>query len=266
MNMIPRIALAGLTLVATVLSAPAQGKGKDVDPFDVADSLPGPEDPRPKMLRVQVEFVDVAHSTLTALLSDEKLDSDTKIRNKITELIKNDEARILETQIAVANPGQKATTESIEEYIYPTEYEPAELPNEINVTLEGKEKIGRDLATGPTPTAFETRNLGSTLEIEPALSHDHKIVELRFAPEIVKHVRNEPWATWKNERGKSDITMPVMFTMRVSTGVTVEVGAYRLAAALSPMGKDGYPDFDRKAMVFVKCDVIPVGATPAKKP
>ena len=264
MKTIPRLALAGLAFAATVLTADAQGKGKDTDPFSVA-AADGPADPRPKMVRVQVEYIDVKHTTLTALLSDDTLDTDTKLRNTLTELISKGEARIAETQIAVAKPGEKASTESIEEYIYPTEYEPAELPNEINVTLNGKEKIGRDFATGPTPTAFETRNLGSTLEVEPLLSHDHKIVELRFAPEIVKHVRNEPWATWENERGKSDITMPIMFAMRVSTGVTVEVGGYRFAAALSPMGEDGYPDFDRKVMVFVKCDVIPVGAKPAKK-
>lgn len=165
---------------------------------------------------------------------------------------------MIETQIALARPGQKATTESIEEFIYPTEYEPAELPKEINV-IEGGVKAeldGREFAIGPTPTAFETRNLGSTLEIEP--DHQGDLVEVKFAPELVYHVKNIVWSEWKGKLGESPIQMPVIYSMRTSGQVTVRSGNYRLAAALSPRGKDGHPDFERKVMIFVRADVLGV--------
>ena len=217
--------------------------------------------PLPKMIRVQVEFIDVPHETLTALMADETITNDTQLRARLTELVKKKEASIMETQILQAPDGQKATAESIEEYIYPTEYEPAELPNEITVEGEdGAQKVNtRDFATGPTPTAFETRNLGTTLEIEPTLQKDGRTVMLRFAPEIVHHVKNEVWSEWEGVHGRSDITMPVMFSMRVSTGVYVADGDYRLVSATSPKGEEGYPDFDRKVMLFVRCDVREAG-------
>ena len=220
-----------------------------------------PAKPLPKMIRVQVEFIEMDHETLTALMADEAIANDTQLRARLTELVKKKEATIMETQILQSPDGQKASSESIEEYIYPTEYEPAEIPNEINIEGEGgAQKVNtREFATGPTPTAFETRNLGTTLEIEPNLEKDGRTVHLAFAPEIVHHVRNEVWSEWEGVHGRSDITMPVMFSVRVSTGVYVADGDYRLVAATSPKGQDGWPDFNRKVMLFVKCDVREAG-------
>ena len=156
-----------------------------------------------------------------------------------------------------------ATTESVEELIYPTEYEPATLPDNIHVKDEeaaekAKVKV-RDLATGPTPTAFDTRNVGSTLEIEPKLSSDHKTIDLRLVPEIVYHVGNEVWAEWKGKHGNSPVQMPTFYAIRLNTSITLAEGHYMLAGALSPKSKEGGPDFTRKLMVFVKADVIATG-------
>ena len=230
-------------------------------PGTLAQADPKQENPvanGPKMVRLQVEYIDLSHETLTTLMSDEKIRNDNALRARLGELVKAKEAKIVETQILVAPDGQKATSESIEEYIYPTEYEPAELPSEITVSKDGKAETlsARDFAVGPTPTAFETRNLGATLEFEANIAADGRTIDLRFAPEIVQHVRNEVWSEWTGKHGKSDITMPVMYSIRTSTGVVVADGEYRMVSTVSPKGEDGYPDFDRKVMLFVKCDVI----------
>jgi Flp pilus assembly secretin CpaC len=218
----------------------------------------------PKQIRIQVEFIDVSHEQLTELMFGDKVAAnDTELRKQVAQLVKDGKATILETMLCTARSGQKATAESIEEFIYPTEYEPAELPE--NVHLKKKEDaevartVRRDLATGPTPTAFETRNLGSTLEIEPTLSDDNKIIDLRFVPEIVYHVGNQIWAEWKGEHGNSPIQMPTMYSLRINTAVTLAAGQPMLVAVLSPKGKDGFPDFSRKLMIFVKGDVITTG-------
>jgi hypothetical protein len=53
--------------------------------------------------------------------------------------------------------------------------------------------------------------------------------------------------------------MPTMYTMRLTTAVTLVDGQPTLVAALSPKGENGFPDFKRKVMVFVRCDVLTVG-------
>jgi len=250
-------AVAAAFWLSPVLVSHAQTGTPEFDPLGEFNDLP-------KQIRVQVEFIDVSHEQLTELMFGEKAPAnDVELRKQVAQLVKDGKASILETLLCTARSGQKATTESIEEFIYPTEYEPASLPENVHVNKEGDAEavktVRRDLATGPTPTAFDTRNLGSTLEIEPTLSEDETIIDLRFVPEIVYHVGNEIWAEWKGEHGNSPVQMPTMYALRVNTSVTLANGKSMLVAALSPKDAQGHTDFKRKLMVFVKADVLTTG-------
>ena len=90
-----------------------------------------------------------------------------------------------------ARSGQKATIEVIREFIYPTEYEPPEIPQTVGSTGGTSGGIGGSSTssvpvTPATPTAFETRNTGVTLEIEPTIGENDFMIDLRFVPEIVE--------------------------------------------------------------------------------
>ncbi len=92
-----------------------------------------------------------------------------------------------------AKSGQKATIEIIREFIYPTEYEPPQLPNSVGATGGGGGILGIGSSgsssfpvTPATPTAFEMRKTGVTLEIEPTIGENDFVIDLRFAPEIVE--------------------------------------------------------------------------------
>ncbi|GAA5481510.1 type 3 secretion system secretin [Haloferula sargassicola] len=92
-----------------------------------------------------------------------------------------------------ARSGEKATIEIIREFIYPTEYEPPELPNSVGTgtTLGGGGLFGTGGSssfpvTPATPTSFETRNTGVTLEIAPNIGSNDFVIDLNFAPEIVE--------------------------------------------------------------------------------
>jgi general secretion pathway protein D len=89
-----------------------------------------------------------------------------------------------------ARSGEKATIEIIREFIYPTEYEPPELPNSVGATGGGGAVLGGGAQSFPvtpaTPTSFETRNTGVTLEIAPNIGANNFVIDLNFAPEIVE--------------------------------------------------------------------------------
>ena len=91
-----------------------------------------------------------------------------------------------------ARSGEKATIEIIREFIYPTEYEPPELPNSVGGggVGGGGGIIGGGAQSFPvtpaTPTSFETRNTGVTLEIAPNIGANNFVIDLNFAPEIVE--------------------------------------------------------------------------------
>ncbi len=218
---------------------------------------------RPKQAQVQVEFVEMSHEALTQLLFLVRpVSADvTKLREQVQDMVSKKEAKVLETQIAIARSGQKATTESIHEFIYPTEYEPPKLPG----TFTGKScSEESDADKNPpysphTPTAFETRNLGSILEIEPTIGEDGRLVDLRFVPELVWHTGNTVWHDGKDSFGNScRVQMPDIYTLRLSTSLTLTSGQYALAGVVSPKDDKGETDMTRKVMVFVKCDVLVV--------
>ena len=217
----------------------------------------------PRQILTQVEFIEMSLEQMTSLLADPAATkTDTVLRSKVAELIKAEKAKIIETQMVIARSGEKATSESIREYIYPTEYEPSESPTTVKIengSGPGPAHLKKDLATPPTPTAFETRNLGSMLEIEPTLGENNLYIDLRFSPEIVYHVKNNKWATWKDKHGEADIMMPTFYTLRVTTALTLANKKPALVAALSPKDDQGVTDFSRKILIFAKCCVIFVG-------
>ena len=213
----------------------------------------------PKLIRVQVEFIDVAHEQLTELMFGEHPSAnDGELRKMVGGLVNQGKASILETMLCVAKDGQKATTESIEKFIYPTEFEPAQGPAENHTNASG-EKIGseqRNGAVGPSPSAWETRNLGSYLQIEPSLSDDQRMINLRFVPEIVYHVGDQVWAEWKDAHGRADIKVPLFYVMRTNTDITLAPRTFELAAVLTPKPTAPAPATLRKILVFVRADMV----------
>ncbi len=153
---------------------------------------------------------------------------------------------IMTAPSVTARPGQKATIEIIREFIYPTEYEPPELPQQVGQggnfgggggLVGGGGGAGGFPVTPATPTAFETRNTGVTLEIEPNLGPNEYVIDLRFAPEIVEFEGfinyGSPITSPATDAFGNPVTvtitenrieMPVFSSRRVSTGITIYDG------------------------------------------
>ncbi len=227
------------------------------DPFASHD----PDSALPRMVQVQVEFIELPHETLTKLLflrSPKKADA-TELRKQVQELVSKNEASVPETQILVCKPGQKSTTESIHEFIYPTEYVPMTLPQTSKTSDEPMDIIDAICFSPATPTAFDARNLGSTLEVEATNSGDNRIMELRLIPEFVWHTGNTVWHEGKDLGGNPfKISMPFFYCVRMNTSITCIDGQYNFVGSLSPKDSKGVTDTTRKLMVFVKCDVLTV--------
>ncbi len=89
--------------------------------------------------------------------------------------------------------GHKAIVRVIREFPYPTEFNPPEPPppatgsgSGIAVVFSPSAIITTGVVTPTTPTAFETRNLGVTLEVEPVVGPDGYTIDLNLSPEVVE--------------------------------------------------------------------------------
>ena len=228
------------------------GGAAAADPFD-------PDAKAPKVIQVQVEYIELSHELLTQLLflAEPKSADATRLRKQLQGLVAKGEAKVLETQIVVCKSGQKATTESLHEFIYPTEYEP---PSGSKPDEKPKALPLTSFPYNPaTPTAFDTRNVGSNLEVEPTLSEDCNIIDVRIVPEILWHTGETIWQETKDTLGNvSTVKMPDFYVIRASTAVTTISGQYMLISVQSPKDAQGDADMTRKVVVLVKCDVLSV--------
>ena len=149
-------------------------------------------------------------------------------------------ADLMTAPSVTAKPGQKATIQIIREFIYATEYEPPQLPQQSNNGggiggLGGGGNVG--IATPATPSAWETRNTGVTLEIEPTIAEHNYVIDLRFVPEIVEFegfinygspIMSPSTDVFGNPTTvvitDNRIEMPVFSTRRVNTSLSIYDG------------------------------------------
>jgi len=86
--------------------------------------------------------------------------------------------------------GRKALVRVVREFPYPTEFNPPEPPPPATGTASSTPAVGtitgQGIVTPSTPTAFETRNLGVTLEVEPIIGPDGYTIDLNLSPEVVE--------------------------------------------------------------------------------
>jgi general secretion pathway protein D len=138
----------------------------------------------------------------------------------------------------VTRPGQLAKIEQVREFIYPTEYDPPEIPNEFGTGIP----LGNVIlltpvdpifpATPATPTAFETRRLGKSIEVEPTVASDNKTISLNVLMDFSDFagfinygtpitnsaylINGQPSVVTPNE-----ILMPVFDAIKETTSITI---------------------------------------------
>jgi general secretion pathway protein D len=100
---------------------------------------------------------------------------------------------LLSSPRVTTKSGQRAVIEVIREFRYPTEFTPPQIPQTFGANGAAAGGVAV-VATPPssfpvtptTPTAFETRNTGVTLEVEPVVGPDGYTIDLNLVPQVVE--------------------------------------------------------------------------------
>ncbi len=124
--------------------------------------------------------------------------TDPQFQLMIRALKQKKGADLMSAPSVVTRSGQRAKIEIIREFIYPTEYDPPEIPQDFGSSNLGGGFGGGGLGgitptsvnsfpvTPANPTAFEMRPVGVTLEVDPVVGADGYTIELNIAPEVVE--------------------------------------------------------------------------------
>lgn len=142
---------------------------------------------------------------------------------------------------------QAASIRIIEEFIYPTEYEPPELPSsggggfitfdqDGNVTAGGAASAP-EIVIPATPTAFEKRDVGVMLDVLPVADANRRYVDVTLNPVVtdfdgfvnygspINTTSQGVIGTITRELTDNAILMPVFSVRRADTNVVVADGA-----------------------------------------
>jgi general secretion pathway protein D len=147
----------------------------------------------------------------------------------------------------VTRSGQQSKIEIIREFIYPTEYEPPELPNTVSTPVEVNVVTGEVRngvpplvpITPATPTSFETRPVGVVLDVLPTVSADRYYVDIALNPSVTDFDGFINYGTPITSSAPSTLTggssvveispnqilMPVFSVMRTETNLTIADGS-----------------------------------------
>jgi general secretion pathway protein D len=167
---------------------------------------------------------------------------------------------VMTSPSTVAKSGQRATIQVNQEFIYPTEYDPPEIPQDFGsfqtavidpVTgfvidpVTGLPTLAPFMATNSSPsipvtpahpTAFEMRPVGTKLEVEPVIGPDGFLVDLNIAIELVRFEGfinyGTPITTGTQVLTENEILMPVFNVIKEATAPQAYDGATLLIGGL----------------------------------
>lgn len=146
----------------------------------------------------------------------------------------------------VTRSGQKASVEIVRELIYPTEFDPPQVPTNVGsnaavIVIDGNGNVidilfadnPPPVVTPTTPTAFEMRKTGVVLEVEPVISEDGRSVDLAVTPDFTEftgfvNYGSPIFGTFNGDRNlltENFIFQPIFDTKKIVTAVNVLDGA-----------------------------------------
>ena len=143
----------------------------------------------------------------------------------------------------VTRSGQKASIEIVRELIYPTEFDPPQVPTNFGATQQnnnnnnggvlGPMSSPPPVVTPTTPTAFDMRRTGVVLEVEPVISEDSRMVDLAITPEFTEfsgfvNYGTPIFAVYQGDYNlltENFIYQPVFDTKKLVTAVNIYDGA-----------------------------------------
>ena len=147
---------------------------------------------------------------------------------------------LLSSPRVTTKSGLRAVIEIVREFRYPTEFTAPQIPQSIGSNnsvstgildpltglLTGNSGAAQSFPVTPTtPTNFETRNTGVTLEVEPQVGPDGQTIDLTLAPSVTEFEGFINYGSPILSNGKiltaNVINQPIFSTRKVQTQVSI---------------------------------------------
>jgi hypothetical protein len=201
---------------------------------DAAENVPG---------EVFIDLLVVSIPDSSAIPLIETLNDSTKTETayrKVLELLQSKKARLISWPTIRTKTGNRAVSENITEVRYAIEFDTNNNP--AGAAAAGDEAKKADAAAaaaappgpqappavGVMPTTFETRNAGITLEIEPVIMDNGKVIDMQYSAQHVQLLGWDPTTVHEKDQVTVRIPQPRFHTNKVSSNSSLNAGQHAL--------------------------------------
>jgi general secretion pathway protein D len=153
--------------------------------------------------------------------------NDTTIQMLIRGLNQRKAADVLATPAISTRSGQAASITMVSEFIYPSEYDPPELPQSVGIVPSNAPLVPA------TPTEFETRDTGIFLEVLPTADENRRYINVALKPTMTDFEGFVNYGSPINSIAngtstlltENQILMPVFGVKKVDSSLVIADGA-----------------------------------------
>ncbi len=211
--------------------------GGAADPFAARSAEPG--DSATRLIDLQWEAFSLPLTEAHLFLR--KFKTDAERYEEIVRRADAGEAKLELLHRLRTRSGQRAKVEAIDEKIYPTEFveqQPSKTAKDQPKDAPPAEAVTAALL----PRAFETRNVGATLEVEATLRDDGATVDVTVAPESIKYLGDDTY--------QGGTTQPRFEVQKMDTSFTAKAGQAALVGTQSPPNGTGVQGSNEEKVVW----------------
>ena len=176
---------------------------------------------------------------------------------ELHELIADGKAKLIAFSSNWSVSGERIVSETIEEIRYETEWNPPIFPGGFGISIEPSADIQflDALSQSPgldTPTGFETRNVGVSLELNGTVIETGRAVDASFVAQSVSLLTMRP--TFVVVKDNLSFAQPIFRVHRTTTQLELRSGRWYLVAVNVTEGKDPAMEF-----TLMRVTTLPVG-------
>lgn len=179
--------------------------------------------PIPLNIELELSFYSLDREAARQILSEGF--KDESCYNAVKALAGKNEAKLERVAVLKTKLGQRAVVEEVKEVRYATGFGLGS--SGTNASASAKADV--------VPTAFETRNAGLTLEVEPTLDSSGKVLDINMVPQLVSYEGD----LRRSDGGAQVEPQPLFETRKIVTALDTPIGEHAFIGTYSDPGDDG---------------------------